>query len=207
MLSRLNVENLPNDGVKIVYLNQSGNVIVRIPRDSQTQTLVKNIASIKWREVSNAILKHEDIRPELNKGICKAISKEFDEYLKSECMLDERNPDELAGFSNKLFMEEVRIFCPVCFDCALGACGLSQDALKECGPNVNSLALPTATIARVRNGKASAVHYRISTIMFHSGIKHNDLIHLNRLGVCMSPDSTVIREKKMNKQLEGKVKV
>ena len=86
MFSRLNVENLPNDSVKIVYLNQSGNVIVRIPRDSQTRTLVKNIASKKWREVSNAILKHEDIRPELNKGICKAISKEFDEYLKSECV-------------------------------------------------------------------------------------------------------------------------
>ena len=197
MLSRLNV---------IIYqtiVNQSGNVIVRIPRDSQTRTLVKNIASKKWREVSNAILKHEDIRPELNKGICKAISKEFDEYLKSECMLDARNPDELAGFSNKLFMEEVRIYCPAWFGCALGACGLSQNALKESGPNVNSLALATATIARVRNAKASAVHYRISTIMFHSGVKHDDLIRLfkNRLGVCMSPDSTVILQKKMNEQL------
>ena len=86
MLSKLNVENLPSDGVKILYLNQSGNVTVRIPRDSQTKTLVKNIAAKKWREVSNGILKHVEIMPELSKGICKLVSKEFDEYIKSECV-------------------------------------------------------------------------------------------------------------------------
>lgn len=75
MLSQLNVENLLNDGVKIIYLNQSGNITVRIPRDSQTKTLVKNIASKKWCEVSYVLLKDNDIRPELNKGICKVISK------------------------------------------------------------------------------------------------------------------------------------
>ena len=83
---------------------------MRIPRDSQTKTLLKNIAAKKWREVSNGILKHVEIMPELSIGICKLVSKEFDEYMKSECMLD-----ELAGFSNKLFMdmmEEVRVFCP-----------------------------------------------------------------------------------------------
>ena len=116
MLSKLNVENLPSDGVKILYLNPSGNVTVRIPRDSQNKTLVKNIAAKKWREVSNGILKHVEIMPELSKGICKLVSKEFDEYIKSECMLEARNPDELAGFSNKLFMEEVRVFCPVWFN-------------------------------------------------------------------------------------------
>ena len=40
MLSRLNVDNLPNDGVKIVYLNPSENVTVRSPQDSQTKTLI-----------------------------------------------------------------------------------------------------------------------------------------------------------------------
>ena len=207
MLSKLNVEDLPSDGVKLLYLNPSGNVTVRIPRDSQTKILVKNIAAKKWREVSNGILKHVEIMPELSKGICKLVSKEFDEYMKSECMLDARNPDELAGFSNKLFMEEVRVFCPVWFDCALGASGVSQDTLKVCGPEVNSLALATATIARVRNAKASAAHYRISTILFHSGVKHDDLKRLNRLGVCMSPDSIVIMQKKMNEQLEGKLQL
>lgn len=207
MLNRLNVDNLPMDGVKIVYLNPSGTVTVRIPRDPQTKTLVKNIAAEKWREVSNAVLKHEEIVPELKNGISKVLSKEFNEYLKSGGMLEARNPDELAGFSNKLFMEEVRIFCPFWFNCTLGASGLSQEDLKESNTGVNSLALATATIARVRNAKASAVHYRISTIMFHSGVKHDDLVRLNRLGVCMSPDSTVTLQKKMNQQLEGKVHI
>ena len=55
MLRRLNVDDLPQDGrqVKIVYLNLSGNVTVRIPRDEQTKTLVKHIACEKWREVLN----------------------------------------------------------------------------------------------------------------------------------------------------------
>jgi len=42
--------------------------------------------------------------------------------------------------------------------------------------------------------------------MFHSGVKHDDLIRLNRLGVCMSQDATVIMQKKINGQLEGKFK-
>ena len=122
-------------------------------------------------------------------------------------MLEVRNPDELAGFSSKLFLEEVRIYCPVWFHCMLGTSGLSREDLTENGPDVNSLALAKATIARVRNTKASAVHYRISTIMFHSGVKHDDLIRLNRLGVCMSPDATVTMQKKMTEQLEGKVQI
>ena len=122
-------------------------------------------------------------------------------------MLELRNPEELAGFSKKLFMEEVRIFCPVWYDCVLGACGLSREYMQEGGRDVNSLALATATIARVRNTKASSIHYRISTILFHSGVKHDDLIRLNRMGICMSPDSIIRLQNKMNEQLEGRVKI
>ena len=142
--------------------------------------------------------------PELKNGINKVISPEFNEYLKSGSMLEARNPDELASFSNKLFLQ-MRIYCPVWFHCTLGASEISQEDLTEKGPDVNSLALATATIARIRNTKASAVHYRISTIMFHSGVKHDDLIRLNRLGIYMSPDATVTMQKKMTEQLEGKV--
>ena len=90
MLSQLIVEDLPNDGVKIVFMNQSGNVTVRIPKDSQTKTLVKNIHTKQWREAFNEILKHEEIEPELNKGITKLVSLEFDEYLKSGSILEVR---------------------------------------------------------------------------------------------------------------------
>ena len=81
MLSHMNVEDLPNDGVKIVFMNPSGNVTVRIPRDSQTKTLVKNVTNKQWREAINALLMHEEIKPELYKVISKLVSLEFDEYL------------------------------------------------------------------------------------------------------------------------------
>ena len=71
-------------------------------------------------------------------------------------MLEARNPDELAGFSNKLFLEEVRIFCPVWFHCTYWTVLVR---LKQSGPDVKSLAIATATIVRIRNGKAFAVHY------------------------------------------------
>ena len=67
MLSHMNVEDLPNDGIKFVFMNPSGNVTMRIPRDSQTKTLVKNIATKQWREAINALLRHEEIKPELYK--------------------------------------------------------------------------------------------------------------------------------------------
>ena len=92
---------------------------------------------------------------------------------------------------------------PVWYDCVLEACGLSREDIQEGGRDVNSLALATATIARVRNTKASTIHYRISTILFLSGVKRDDLIRLNR----MSPDSIIRLQNKMNEQLEGRVKI
>ena len=186
MLRRLNVDDLPQTGlqVKVVYLNPSGNVIVRIPGDDPTKTLVENLACENWREVSNAILQHAELAPESRKNIRKGLSKEFSEYLKSETMLCARNQDEIASFSNKLFMEEVRIFCPVLYNYVIGASGVStQVDVNSVAKDHNSLALATAILARVRNPQASAVHYRISTILFHSGAKHDDL---NRLGVHVS---------------------
>ena len=156
MLRKLNVDDLPQTGlqVKVVYRNPSGQVIARIPRDEESKALVRNIAFEKWREASNVVLKHKEIAAEVKQGISKAVSKEFNEYLKSGSMLELRNPEELAGFSNKLFMEEVRIFCPVWYDCVLGACGLSREDMQEGGRDVNSLALATATIARVRKSES-----------------------------------------------------
>ena len=103
-------------------------------------------------------------------------------------------------------MEEVRIHCPVWFNCQLGASGLSSNE-EAVGGRVNSMALALATLAGLRNPQASAVHYRISTILFHSGVKNDDLKRLNRWGVCMSSDSIVRLQSKMKMQLEGKVDI
>ena len=73
MLSHMNVEDLPNDGVNIVFMNPSGNVTVRIPRDSQTKKLVKNIVIKQWREAINALSRHEEIKPELYKRISELV--------------------------------------------------------------------------------------------------------------------------------------
>lgn len=76
-----------------------------------------------------------------------------------------------------------------------------------CGPKTNSVALVSSVIARTRNSTASDAHYRISSILFHSGAKFEDLIRLNRLGVCMSPKRVVSMQRKMGEQLEAKVTV
>lgn len=79
--------------------------------------------------------------------------------------------------------------------------------MKKEGVSTNGVALAAATLCRVCDPKAAALHYRISTVLFHSGTKHEDLVRLNRLGVCMSPDSMIQAQRKMVKQLEGKVKL
>ena len=63
-----------------------------------------NTLRAKTGVVANAILKHKELAPEIIIAIRKAVSKEFSDYLKCESMLLARNPDELAGFSNKLFI-------------------------------------------------------------------------------------------------------
>lgn len=43
--------------------------------------------------------------------------------------------------------------------------------------------------------------------MVHSGVKHEDLVRLNRLGVSKSPKQMVRAQSEMGKQIEGKVNV
>lgn len=206
--SALNINDLPNAGglqVKVVIL-ANGNVTVRIPRVYDEKQLIKHIAQKNWKAASNVLFQHQEMSTELRDGFRKAVSREFDQYL-SESMLQSTDPDELAAFSNKVFMEEVRIFCPFWFHSVLGVSGLAAETMKEPGRNVNAASISTASLARVRNSAASAVHYRISTVLFHSGTKHEDLISLNRLGVCMSPNAIVRLQRKMGSQLESKVHV
>jgi len=82
-------------------------------------------------------------------------------------------------------MVEVRIHCPIWFNGQLGASGLSSKE-EAVGRRVNSVALASSTLARLRNPQASAVHYEISTILFHCGVKHDDLKRLNHLE-CVCP--------------------
>ena len=99
-------------------------------------------------------------------------------------------PEDLAAFSNKVLVHEAEVWCPFWMNCVKGACKVrsySELNIKE----LNSIASITSVAVRGRNREMSAVAYRISAVLFHSDVKHEDLRVLNRLGICMSPDMIV----------------
>ena len=114
------------------------------------------------------------------------LNKELQEYVSSDCLLKGRSPAELIAFSSKLFVRELQVKCPIWTTCIQGACGLDfvddygslassmddhEDAVK-----LNSLALASSVVARVRDKCLSALAYRISSILYHSGTSHQDII-------------------------------
>lgn len=103
-----------------------------------------------------------------------------------------------------MLVHEVELACPFWYACLDGACKANQS--KERNTKVkNSMALISATAAKCRNKKMSALAYRISSILFHSGVKHRDIIRLQKLCLCMSPNSIIKFQKQMGKNSEGKV--
>ena len=71
------------------------------------------------------------------------------EYLKSESMLLCNKRDEITGFSNSVFLEEVRIFYPVLYHLGLGASGIQESDVKIKGTAANSVALTSAILSRL----------------------------------------------------------
>lgn len=166
-------------------VNSSGNATIRIPRDDET----KKMCNKNWQAAANTIVKHDELRPEIIKAMKKAISEEVADYLRSESILLSSETDEIACFTNKIFLEELRDFCPAFYEILVASIGLDSEDVKQ-EPAINGAAFAAA----------SAAHYRISTVLFHSGVKHEDLVLLNRLGVCMSPDAAIRVQRKMGEQ-------
>lgn len=164
----LNIDNLPEGGlqVKIVFKTESGNILVRIPCDETTKCLVRQVCDKHWHAAANSITKHSELFPEVLKAVNKNASNEISEYLKSESMLLSNKPDEITGFSNTIFLEELRIFCPVVYHFVLSACGIQESDVKVKGIAANGEALATAVMSSLRNPKASVFYYRISTVLF-----------------------------------------
>ena len=69
---------------------------------------------------------------------------------------------------------------------------------------VNAVALAVASLIRCRNPAMSALAYRISTILFHSGVSYKDFGRLNHLGVCMSHDQMIALQQKMGENFDYK---
>ena len=70
---------------------------------------------------------------------------------------------------------------------------------------MNTKALATSVLARSRNASLSAYAYRVSLILFESGASYHDRVRLNRLGICMSPESVVNLQKGMGLSTDTKV--
>jgi hypothetical protein len=82
--------------------------VVRIPRDEESKARIKNIAIKNWSTASKVVFKHPDMKVDLSNSLRAKVASEFNEYVKSGSILDLKDPDEIAGFSNKIFMKEVR---------------------------------------------------------------------------------------------------
>lgn len=83
---------------------------------------------------------------------------------------------------------------------------LKDDESKDVVKNIATKSWNAAANA-IRNSELSVLHYRISTILFHSGVRHKDLIRLIRLGVSVSSHSIICLHRKMGENLESKVQV
>jgi len=76
-------------------------------------------------------------------------------------MLPCNKSDEITKFSHVV----VLIFCPMVYYLVLGACGIQESDVKIKGTAVNCVALASAIMYRLRKTKASALQYRISTVL------------------------------------------
>lgn len=148
------------------------------------------------------IMKHSHVRQELEEPLRKVVAGEFKEYCQdtTDSMLKKSSPEDPSAFSNRFLAHEVGTWSPLWMACLKGACNI-KDLAEENSKVINYVDLSSPVAAKCRNPKMSAAAYRISTILFHSGVKHEDLRLLNNLGVCMSPDSMFELKKKNGREL------
>ena len=212
ILSALNINELvekKTTQVKTVIVYPNGRVDTYESFDNITKTVLINLALKKWNVVANVIFKHPTLKKQLYEPLKRTVNTEFKEYCsnsgESESMLKQVQPTDLESFSNKLFLEEVRVFCPFWMSCLLGACNVSSDSKTV--KQINAMALSTSVAARCANQLMSAVSYRISAILFNSGVKYQDINRLHKLGVCMSPDMVINMQKKMGESCDRKLLV
>ena len=166
--------------------------------------IVKNFALGNFGAAISLIFKCEELQPLLCGQVKSSISNELNEFCCSDnSLLKHRSPAELAAFSKKLVCHEVSVMCPLWNSAMKGAVGRGAKTKPEKVANV--LALCSSALAKFRNEGMSALAYRISVILLHSGAKSQDFTHLNNLGICMSHASTISKQKQMAKEHDSLV--
>ncbi|CAB3986486.1 hypothetical protein AC249_AIPGENE16794 [Paramuricea clavata] len=195
--------------VKVLILWPNGRTDVKVPSSDENDTirLVKNIVLNNWKAVSHIVLTHRELKPEILKAVRSATNNEFKQYCNSDTILKRRSTEELIAFSNSTIIKEITERCPLWSSCVSGACSVQLQQMHEYDNTnaINSVALATSAIARVRNKSMSALTYRVSSILFHSGVSYQDMTRLNRLGIGMSPDMVISFQRQLGKNFDSKV--
>lgn len=207
LLSKLNIDNLDtsnNSQLKVLIAYPSGNCVVKSDFDPEVKLLLVNICLSRWSTAVNKLFSHQEILRELLTKLSAETEREFKCYSKFESWLKFTSPDQLAAFSNKLLCKEVSVQCPIFNAVITGACNASSSCNEMA--KTNAIALATSAIAKVVNHTLSAVAYRISTVLFHSGVSYVDIQRLNRLGICMSSDSVINMHEKMGENFDHAAK-
>ncbi len=196
-------EEITTASVKVAITTKNGNVSVHHVNEKAIVAVISNLAKNKLKSAAFAVLKCQTLLNELLVALNKQVTREFKAYCRSDTVLKGNGPDDICAFSNKILVQEVRVHLPVWNACIRGACKLK--IYDDPAESINIIALATATAARRQNARMSAVAYRLSTILFHSGINYEDHIRLNRLGVCMSPKQMIRFQKQMGHNFDSKI--
>ena len=200
------ISGKPSVQLKVLILYPGGEVTVRKSFDNATKSLITNLVLKNWKTAANHAFRHEKLKEHTMEAVRIAVSSEFKALSTSDTILKGRKPEEITAFSNKVFLHEVSVFCPLWHACLKGACGITKakSQSEKMTKSTNVMASSTASLARFRNSQLSAYAYRLSTILFHSGVKY-DIIWLNRLGLFMSPQSAVNFQRQMGENFDAKV--
>lgn len=82
--------------------------------DDDSKIIIRNIALKQWKSAANSLFKHENVKPELILKIENDVKKELSEYCRLDNSILRRvEPDQLATFSNKVFMHKIETNCPL----------------------------------------------------------------------------------------------
>ena len=210
VISNLSIDDLDttkSSALKVVIAYPNGRVTVKHSFDEHALTIIRGICLSQWQTVVNAFLRHAFLSTELLGALDREVNHECKNYCKPDSCLKSKKPDQLSVFANVNVCREIKVYCPILSTVLESACDLKNLNVNENERAINAIALATSTLIRCRNPTMSAIAYRMSTILFHSGVSYQDVIRLNHLGVGMSSKRMTVLLDEMGLTADYKLKI